>query len=122
VTAMTINYGVLLGFVPSDDTEVGKYTEAVFLQALGYCIFFCVGSDILILTIWCIYTRLHCLLKPPHVENVVFLQIRSYAFTLSQFHTLIICCIKQSDNGAIHKCTIGKPLFSFPGCTPVWSI
>ena len=31
VTAMTINYGVLLGFVPSDDAEVGKYTEAVFL-------------------------------------------------------------------------------------------
>jgi hypothetical protein len=40
---MTINYGVLLGFVPSDDTEVGKYTEAVFLQALGYCIFFFCG-------------------------------------------------------------------------------
>lgn len=29
VTAMTINYGVLLGFVPSDEAEVGKYTEAV---------------------------------------------------------------------------------------------
>lgn len=34
MTAMTINYGVLLGFVPSDDGEVGKYTKTFYLEAL----------------------------------------------------------------------------------------